>query len=123
MATMAEIHETMQIVHSVPIEDKKKLHAMSVVTALKGPDRMDIEILAEDAYKLGRETEAKIHEVWVAGRLEDYEHIAILRAMVITDYQPMKAAKILDIGKTTLYRKLNYFNIPYGKKAGEEERI
>ena len=121
MPTMAEIHETMHIVHEVPLEDKKRLRTMSTVTALKGPDRIDIEELAEDAYKLGRETEAKRHQCWVVGRIEDYEHIAILRAMEITGFQPMKAAKILDIGKTTLYRKLNYFRIPYGKRDSEEE--
>src|SRR5229473_6873184 len=101
-----EASGAMHLVKEIPIDDAKKLRGMARVYLRAGMDVFDLQEFAENAYKIGRETEARRHEFMILGSLEDVEHISILRAMEATKFNPAKAAAILKIGKTTMYRKL-----------------
>lgn len=120
MGAMVEASGAMHLVDEIPVDDEKKLRGMSRVFLRGGMDLVDMTEFATNAYKIGRETEARRHQCFVLGSLEDAEHIAILRAMESTGFQPLKAAAVLKIAKTTMYRKLKYFRIEYRKSKEME---
>lgn len=123
MSHLMEASGAMHVVKEIPADDKQKLHAMSRVFLRSGMDIFDMMTFAENAYKMGRETEAKRHQAFAIGSMEDMERVAILRAMETCGHVPIKAAGILRIGRTTMYRKLKYFGIvSYAKSASEVKK-
>jgi transcriptional regulator of acetoin/glycerol metabolism len=115
MAPIIEASGAMHLVDEIPAEDENKLRCMSRVFLRGGMDIFDMTEFAMNAYKIGRETEARRHQCFVLGSLEDVEKISILRALEATGFNPVKAAYVLKIGKTTMYRKLKYFGIDLKK--------
>lgn len=125
MGAMMEASGAMHLVDQIPVDDEKKLRGMSRVFLRDGMDLYDMMEFATNAYKIGRETEARRHECFILGSLEDAEHISILRAMEAAGFDAMKARAILKIGRSTMYRKLKYFRIHYAgeKKVTEDEEV
>ena len=123
MGAMVEVSGAMHLVKEIPIDDDRKLTGMARVYLRSGIDLVDMTEFARDAYKIGRETEARRHQCFVIGSLEDAEYIAIMRAMEAERFHPLKAAGILKIAKTTMYRKLKYYGIDYGQKTQNPEEV
>jgi transcriptional regulator of acetoin/glycerol metabolism len=123
MGAVMETSGAMHLIKEIPADDGKKLHCMARVFLKSDMDMFDLIEFAENAYKIGRETEARRHQCYVLGSLEDAEYISILRALEATGFSPSKAAHILKIGKSTMYRKLEYFKIDYGQKKDETEEV
>ncbi len=121
MGAFIEASGAMHLVKDIPADDDIKLRDMVRVFFRSAMDEGDMIEFAQNVYKIGRETEARRHQCFILGSLEDAEHISIKRAMEATGFSPVKAAAILKIGKTTMYRKLDYFQIPYGRKQETEE--
>lgn len=121
MAAIMEASGAMHLVKDIPVEDEKKLRGMARVYLRSGMDVFDLTEFAQNAYKIGRETEARRHQFMILGSLEDVEHVSVLRAMEATGFNPAKAAQVLKIGKTTMYRKLAYFGVEYRKNQKEPE--
>lgn len=116
-----EVSGAMHLVGEIPAEDQKKLTMIARYAVRQSLDVMELLQLARNAYKVGRETEAKRHQCFVIGTLEDVEGITIRRALESCDFNPMRAAKLLNIGKSTMYRKMQYFGIEYGQKTDHQE--
>jgi transcriptional regulator with PAS, ATPase and Fis domain len=121
MGAFIEASGAMHLVKDIPADDDIKLRDMVRVFFRSDMDKGDMIEFAQNVYKIGRETEARRHQCFIVGSLEDVEHISIKRAMEATGFSPTKAAAILKIGKTTMYRKLDYFQIPYRRKQETEE--
>jgi transcriptional regulator of acetoin/glycerol metabolism len=116
-----EISGAMHLVREIPVEDDSKLGMLSRCFAHQAQDATNLWEFARNAYKIGRETEARRHQCFVLGTLADVEKISILRAMEASGRNPLKAAKLLDIGKTTMYRKLKEYGVSYGEKANKPD--
>jgi transcriptional regulator of acetoin/glycerol metabolism len=121
MGALMEASGAMHIVKDIPPDDAQKLHSMARVFLHRDMDLYDMTEFAENAYKIGRETEARRHQSFAIGSLADMEYIAIVRAMETTGFNPIKAAGVLKIGRTTMYRKLKLFKINYGQGKREEQ--
>lgn len=115
MGAFMEASGAMHLVDEIPAEDAIKLRGMVRVFFRADMDSFDMVEFAQNAYKIGRDTEARRHQCFVLGSLEDVERISILRAMEATGFNPIKAAAVLKIGKSTIYRKLRYFKIDYSR--------
>lgn len=121
MPAIMEVSGAMHIVKEVPAEDDIKLAAMARVFLRADIDLYDMIEFAQNAYKIGRETEARRNQCFCVGSLEEVERISILRALEATSFNPIKAARVLKIARTTMYRKLQYFGIDYGRKKEQPE--
>lgn len=118
---LMEISGAMHLVREIPVEDEQKLVRMARCYANQTQDALDLAEFARNAYKIGRETEARRHQSFALGTLADVEKVSILRAMEASSFNPAKAAKLLDIGRTTIYHKLKEYGIEYGQKTNEPD--
>jgi transcriptional regulator of acetoin/glycerol metabolism len=121
---MIEAADAMHLVKDIPAEDQRVIQMMAnmhKVQLLDSKGRVDYEKLRdliEQAYRKGRETEAQRHRLFMVGSLADAEKICIVRAMEYCGHNIAAATKMLDIGKTTMYRKLRLYKL-YGRNGDE----
>lgn len=94
---------------------KQQLESL-VQHAMRG--HLDIPRLAERAYQLGNKachaaTGEAMRELLgdMPLTFADYEKLAVQRALVMTKGDRIAAAKMLGIGKTTLYRKVREYGL------------
>jgi DNA-binding NtrC family response regulator len=121
MSGSMEVSGAMHLVKEIPVEDDKKLRGMARLFLRSGLDMVDMVEFAHGAYRIGRETEAQRHQCFLVGTMETYELLAVRRAMETCGNNPIKAARMLGIGRSTMYRKLQQFGIPYGNKIKPDE--
>ena len=122
--SMIEAADAMHLVKDIPAADKlvlrmmANMHRVQLLDPKGAVDFGRLYDLLEEAYRKGRETEAKRHRTFLVGSLADAEKVCVVRAMEYCGHNVLAAAKMLDIGKTTMYRKLRLYKL-YGRNGDE----
>lgn len=99
---------------AIPEEDEKRLRALATSVSRSRPDEAAALEFVIRAYQLGgnacHQATARIAEEEPLSMIE-LEKRAIAKALVHTHGSIVASAKLLGIGKTTLYRKLREFKM------------
>jgi DNA-binding NtrC family response regulator len=105
---MTESATTRLMTHDWPGNVRELENAVERAIALStGPYLTELDLPTSVTYT----TEANIHRVGTVMSLEDLERRAIQNTLIHSGGDKQAAARILKIGKTTLYRKLKQYKI------------
>jgi DNA-binding NtrC family response regulator len=100
--------------HQVPDEDEQRLRAL-VRSGLSNMDRVSLERIVDRAYRMGSESCHRAMKMLQAEpqstKLEDIEQDAVRRAFAAARGDATTTAKLLGIGRSSVYRKLRKYGL------------